>query len=364
MDRTMFKARIGDLFASHAQVYTNAVNCAGIMGKGIAQAFKRRYPAMFEDYAVRCREGRVRIGEPYLYQDVSGLRILNFPTKRHWRSPSRLEDIAAGLDYLAAHLGEWDVRSLALPPLGCGNGGLDWEDVGPLIYRTLAHLPVDIEVYAPYGTPLAQLEPAFLSRPAHALGEGFSKRTATQPGWIAIMEVLRQLQARPEARPLGRTLFQTLCWAMTELGVPTGLTFGNAGRGPRQGDVRPILTDLANRNWLHEQPQGRTMALRASPQYDKEHARFAAAYAPYDAEIAKVVELFARIRNTDQAEGIMTVFQAARRLQQAHIGQLRDAQQLLAHLRDAHAIEPSEQAQQAAAAAIDMLLALDWIRLG
>ncbi|MBO9829400.1 macro domain-containing protein [Xanthomonas sp. A2111] len=364
MDRTMFKARIGDLFASHAQVYANAVNCAGIMGKGIAQAFKQRYPAMFEDYAMRCREGRMRIGEPYLYQDASGVRILNFPTKRHWRSPSRLQDIAAGLDYLAAHLHEWGVHSLALPPLGCGNGGLAWDEVGPLLYRTLAHLPVEIEVYAPYGTPLAQLEPAFLARPAHTSTEGAGKRIATQPGWIAIMEVLRRLQARPQTRPVGRTLFQTLCWAMTELGVPTGLAFGNVGRGPRQGDVRPILTDLANRNWLHEQPQGRTMALRASLQYEREHARFAAAYTPYDAEIAKAVELFARIRSTDHAEDLMTVFQAARRLQQAHSGQLRDAGQVLAHLTDAHAVEGSEEAEQAAAAAIDMLLALEWIRLG
>ncbi|MDY4340455.1 macro domain-containing protein [Xanthomonas sp. LF07-6] len=363
MDRTMFKARIGDLFASHAHVHANAVNCAGIMGKGIAQAFKRRYPAMFEDYAVRCREGRVRIGEPYLYDDASGIRILNFPTKRHWRSPSRLEDIAAGLDYLAARLREWDVRSLALPPLGCGNGGLAWEEVGPLIYRTLAHLPVDIEVYAPYGTPLAQLETAFLTQPANASTEGAGKRTAPQPGWIAIMEVLRRLQARPEARPIGRTLFQTLCWAMTELGVPTGLTFRTAGRGPRQGDVRPILTDLANRNWLQEQPQGRTMALRASPQYDKEHARFAAAYAPYDTEIAKAVDLFAQIRSIDQAEDIMTVFQAARRLQVAHPGQRHDTQQLLAHLRDANTVAAPEEQRRTATTTIETLLALDWIRL-
>ncbi|WP_369942814.1 macro domain-containing protein [Xanthomonas medicagonis] len=359
----MFKARIGDLFASHAHVHANAVNCAGIMGKGIAQAFKRRYPTMFEDYAARCREGRVRIGEPYLYADASGIGILNFPTKRHWRSPSRLEDIAAGLDHLATHLSEWDVRSLALPPLGCGNGGLAWDAVGPLIYRTLAHLPVDIEVYAPYGTPLAQLETAFLSRPAHVPAEGAGKRAATQPGWIALMEVLRRLQARPEARPVGRTLFQMLCRAMTELGVPTGLALGDAGRKPRQSDVQPILTDLANRNWLHEQQQGRTMALRASPQYDKEHARFAAAYAPYEAEIAKAVDLFARIRNTGQAEDIMTVFQAARRLQTTQPGQRRDARQLLADLHDAHTIGDSEEAQRAAAAAIDTLLALDWMRL-
>ncbi|MET0548097.1 MAG: hypothetical protein ABW002_02340 [Xanthomonas sp.] len=105
------------------------------------------------------------------------------------------------------------------------------------------------------------------------------------------------------------------------------------------------------------------MALRASPQYDREHARFAAAYAPYDAEIAKAVDLFARIRNTDQAEDLMRVFQAARRLQATPPRQLCDAQQLLAHVSDAHTTDAPEEQQHATAAAIDTLLALDWIRL-
>ena len=85
----MFKALIGDLFSSQKQTLVNTVNCVGIMGKGVAQEFKKRYPSMFEDYAYRCARNQVRLGEPYLFKDPSRL-ILNFPTKDHWRSPSRL----------------------------------------------------------------------------------------------------------------------------------------------------------------------------------------------------------------------------------------------------------------------------------
>jgi O-acetyl-ADP-ribose deacetylase (regulator of RNase III) len=160
----MFRVLIGDLFESQAQVLVNAVNCVGVMGKGIAVQFKKRFPAMFEDYARRCDQKLVRTGEPYLYRDISGAQIVNFPTKDHWRSPSLLVDIERGLDYFAARTAAWGVASVALPSLGCGNGGLEWSKVGPLIYRKLQCLPIDIEVYAPYGTHLQQLTQNFLGR--------------------------------------------------------------------------------------------------------------------------------------------------------------------------------------------------------
>src|SRR5438309_11326530 len=153
----MFKVLIGDLFASQAQTRVNTVNCVGIMGKGVAQEYKKRYPGMFEDYAARCARKEVRLGEPYLYQNASGVRIVNFPTKDHWRSPSRLSDIERGLDYFVAHFAEWGIERIALPPLGCGNGGLEWSEVGPLIFRKLSPLDIEIEVYSPYGTPNNQL---------------------------------------------------------------------------------------------------------------------------------------------------------------------------------------------------------------
>jgi O-acetyl-ADP-ribose deacetylase (regulator of RNase III) len=159
----MFQVLTGDLFESQAQALVNAVNCVGVMGKGIALDFKRRFPAMFEDYRRRCARNAVRMGEPYLYRHASGAAILNFPTKDHWRSPSRLSDIERGLDYFAAHFADWGIASFAMPALGCGNGGLEWSDVGPLIYRKLHALPIDIALFAPHGTPEHELTPEFLS---------------------------------------------------------------------------------------------------------------------------------------------------------------------------------------------------------
>ena len=113
----MFKVVIGDLFISGAQALVNTVNCVGVMGKGVALGFKKRFPAMFDDYLLRCQRKEVRLGAPYLYKDLSGTWIINFPTKNHWRSPSRLQDIESGLDFLAQHVAEWGISSLAMPPL-------------------------------------------------------------------------------------------------------------------------------------------------------------------------------------------------------------------------------------------------------
>src|SRR6266516_3463365 len=122
----LVKVMSGDLLASKAQTLVNTVNCVGIMGKGIALAFKRRYPEMFKDYVRRCERGEVQLGRPYVYR-ADDHQILNFPTKQHWRAVSRLEDIIAGLEYLEAHYREWGLTSIAVPPLGCGNGQLEWE---------------------------------------------------------------------------------------------------------------------------------------------------------------------------------------------------------------------------------------------
>jgi O-acetyl-ADP-ribose deacetylase (regulator of RNase III) len=151
---------IGDMFSSKAQTLVNTVNCVGIMGKGVALLFKRQYPAMFEDYAQRCARGEVRLGEPDHYADPSGASIGDFPTKGHWRSATRLDDVEEGLDHFVKHFRAWGVTSVAFPRLR--NGGLDWSTVGPLIYLKLKDIGIPVELYAPYGTPAAQLSAAFL----------------------------------------------------------------------------------------------------------------------------------------------------------------------------------------------------------
>ena len=117
----MVKVVVGDILNSKAQTLVNTVNTVGVMGKGVALAFRERFPDMFEDYRKRCELGQVKLGKPYLYRRPELPWILNFPTKEHWRSVSRLEDIIQGLKYLKERYREWGIKSLAVPPLGCGS---------------------------------------------------------------------------------------------------------------------------------------------------------------------------------------------------------------------------------------------------
>jgi len=151
------KVRIGDIFQSQAQTLVNAVNCVGIMGKGIALEFKNHFPEMYQDYVRACERGQIQLGRPYLYKRIEPW-ILNFPTKSHWRGVSRQSDIVEGLNYLAQHYQEWGITSLGVPALGCGQGQLEWRVMGPILIRHLAALEIPVELYAPPGTPAAQLD--------------------------------------------------------------------------------------------------------------------------------------------------------------------------------------------------------------
>ncbi|NVJ01051.1 macro domain-containing protein [Myxococcus sp. AM009] len=141
----------GNLFDSKAVALVNTVNCVGVMGKGIAYQFKRSFPLMFEDYAARCSRGEVRLGEVTHFHE-RGKTIINFPTKNHWRSASRIEDISAGLDALHRLIIHEQLPSVAIPPLGCGNGGLNWTKVKDTITSKLTNLRfTQIEIYEPVG---------------------------------------------------------------------------------------------------------------------------------------------------------------------------------------------------------------------
>lgn len=359
----MFKAQIGDLFASHAQTLVNTVNCVGIMGKGVAAEFKRRFPRMMVDYADRCARGEVRLGEPYLYTDLSGARVVNFPTKGHWRSTSRLADIESGLRYLADHVGEWGISSLAMPPLGCGNGGLAWAEVGPLIYRELHNLLVDIEVFAPYGTPKGELTSEFLAGPSQLTLTGRGLRAEKlNPAWLALMEVLRELQAQPYASPVGRTIFQKIAYVLTQMNVPTGFSFGKGSYGPFSGDMKAALHDFANRNWLQEARLGRMIAFRVSTQYEKDRQKFASDIEVYRKKIAKTVDLFSRIRSTEQAEEVATVIYAAQVVKARRLSGRLSEDDIMDYVLDWKPAWQDEAKRQSVAEAIRNMVLLNWVR--
>lgn len=134
------------IFESNAQTVVNTVNCVGVMGKGVAAEFKRQYPEMFERYRTLCDRGALEPGKLWLWKDADQW-VLNFPTKVHWRNPSRLEWIEAGLQKFAAEFERRGITDISFPRLGCGNGNLDWNDVRPVMERYLAHLPINIFVH-------------------------------------------------------------------------------------------------------------------------------------------------------------------------------------------------------------------------
>lgn len=146
----------GDLLAADVDALVNTVNCVGVMGKGIALQFKRQYPGMFKTYEQACKRHEVKIGEMFVVPtgQLAGPRfVVNFPTKKHWRSPSRLEFIEQGLISLRETIRRLGITSIAIPPLGAGSGGLDWAVVEPTIVRALEDLDdIDIKLYTPTPT--------------------------------------------------------------------------------------------------------------------------------------------------------------------------------------------------------------------
>jgi O-acetyl-ADP-ribose deacetylase (regulator of RNase III) len=135
-----------NLLESNAQTLVNTVNCVGVVGKGIAADFNRRYPDMLTPYKQHCAAGKLTPGTIWLWQGPNRW-VLNFPTKRHWRNPSQLEWIEAGLITFVAEYKSLGITEIAFPKLGCGNGGLSWDDVRPLMERHLIDLPISVYIH-------------------------------------------------------------------------------------------------------------------------------------------------------------------------------------------------------------------------
>lgn len=172
----MLETTEGNLLLAPVEALVNTVNTVGIMGKGIALQFKQAYPQMFRAYENACKAGAVQLGKVHVY-DLGGLVggprwIINFPTKGHWRASSRKVDIQTGLQDLAATILRLNIRSIAVPPLGCGHGGLDWAEVRPLIESALGDLPgVRVLIFAPGATPSAASMPNRTERPPMTIGQ-------------------------------------------------------------------------------------------------------------------------------------------------------------------------------------------------
>ena len=226
----------GDIIKADAEALVNSVNCVGIMGRGIALQFRSAFPDNYKAYAAACDRGDVQPGRMFVFETHSLTNpkyIINFPTKRHWRGKSRIEDITTGLDDLVAEIQNRGIRSVAIPPLGSGLGGLDWNLVEPLVTLALSRIPeVQVLVHEPSGAPA----PADMVKP--------SKVPTMTAGRAALVGLLdRYLRGLLE--PFVSLLeLHKLMYFMQEAGEPLRLKYVKAIYGPYGENLRHSLNAM------------------------------------------------------------------------------------------------------------------------
>ncbi len=310
----MIRVLVGNIFESNAQTLVNTVNCVGIMGKGLALEFKKLFPDMYEDYVALCKAKKVRLGEPYIYYRLLPPWILNFPTKDHWRSVSRLSDIVAGLEYIEKYYQEWGITSLAVPALGCNNGQLEWRVVGPTLYNYLSRLDIPVELYAPYGTPEEEIKTSFLAGGATGRNNHpYEDSWKINPAYICLVEILARIESEPYHWPVGRVTFQKIAYFATELGLPTNLHFVRGSYGPFSSDLQPLITRLVNNGLIREVQLGKMFAIKPGPTYKDGARAFHIELEQWEDIIDRITDLFLRMR-TQEAEVAATVHFTAQAL--------------------------------------------------
>ncbi|TSA24481.1 hypothetical protein D4R71_07005 [bacterium] len=299
---------IGNILDSQAQTLINTVNCVGIMGKGIALEYKKRYPKMYKDYKLKCDKSLVKLGQLDIFKELFGPQIINFPTKQHWRSISKISDIKKGLEYLISKIDEWGVKSLAIPPLGCGNGQLDWVFVGPLIYEYLNPLDIPVFMYAPIGTPKEQLTPEFLRNP-----ENYNKyykkqeKTTFNNLWLVFVEIVNNISSNEYHIPIGRTIFQKIGYLATIQGLPINLDYKEKSFGPFSYKLKKVATNLANDGIIIEERKGELFEITVGPNYTKYRNKHNDILQKYSDIIKNTTDLITRFNTAKQAEIVATI---------------------------------------------------------
>ena len=266
----MMEFKYGNLFEENTEALVNTVNSVGVMGKGIALHFKQAYPENFRQYERACRAKEVQPGQMFTVPTGSLLNpkyIINFPTKRHWKNKSQIEDIKSGLLALVAEVKRLGITSIAIPPLGCGNGGLDWQEVKPLIESAFIHLPhIDIVIFEPSGAPVAEKMQVATNKPNMTRGR-------------ALVIHLIEAYGIP-GYELTKLEIQKLAYFLQEAGEILKLPYKKHISGPYADNLSHVLNNIeghfirgygdgSSRASIYVLPEGREMAgafLAAEPQ--------------------------------------------------------------------------------------------------
>lgn len=224
----------GNLLEADAEALVNTVNCVGVMGKGVALQFKQAFPENFEAYQRVCRRKELKPGGMFIFETrtmIGPKYIINFPTKRHWKGKSRIEDIDAGLDVLIEDVARLGIKSIAIPPLGCGLGGLDWNQVRPRIEKAFKAVPdVRVLLFAPVGAPDATTMPVRTKPP---------RMTHARALLIKLMQEYNALNYR-----LSLLEVQKLAYFLQESGEELKLKFVAHAYGPYADNLNKVLQTI------------------------------------------------------------------------------------------------------------------------
>lgn len=230
--------KTGDLFSDKSEALVNTVNCVGVMGKGVALEFKRIWPENYTAYKKVCNAKQMRPGRMLIVELTSLFGrsepkfIVNFPTKDHWREKSKLEYISAGLDALILDIKKYQIKSIALPPLGCGNGGLDWSVVRPMMLEKLSQLEdVSVSIYGPLE---GRDDPEYV--------ETHLKMTRSR---AVFLKAIAELET-PFDSALDRLSLQKIAYFLQVMGVPLNLDFNKNLYGPYSEALKKAVVTLEN----------------------------------------------------------------------------------------------------------------------
>jgi O-acetyl-ADP-ribose deacetylase (regulator of RNase III)/uncharacterized protein YwgA len=228
--------KTGDLFLDKSEALVNTVNCVGVMGKGVALEFKRRWPENYKAYKKTCDDKKLRPGQMLIFELGSLLEksepkfIINFPTKDHWRAKSKLEYISEGLEALVSDIKKYKIKSLALPPLGCGNGGLDWNTVRQMMMERLSELgDVNVFIYEPLK---GSDDPEYV--------DTHLKMTT---GRAVFLKAIAALET-PFGGALDRLSLQKIAYFLQVMGIPLNLDFTKNLYGPYSEALKKAVVAL------------------------------------------------------------------------------------------------------------------------
>lgn len=272
-----------NLLEADAEALVNTVNTVGVMGKGIALQFKKKFPENFKAYAHACKNGEVEIGKMYTFplgKLTNPRYIINFPTKQHWREKSRLEYVRKGMDDLLREIQRLNIRSVAIPPLGCGNGGLDWEtEVRPLIEEALVRVP-EVRAYV--------YEPSTTSGPV-SISTGGPKPDLT-PARAAMLGLIAAYKASHYT--VGRVVAQKLAYFIQVAGEDSlNLKFKTGSFGPYAEELKFLLQTLEGHYITGLGDMSGRSEIELLPEAEQEAEDYLRGYPETESYLEKVAEL-------------------------------------------------------------------------